>query len=260
MFEKKLVHGYDAHEVLYLYCVSGAWVRASGFTTGPIRSHSENVLKFLTFLSIKGQNGSLNVTLSCQSTLYALSLLPRRRIIGQKYPHLKVVKQLLMHICQKFWENGIQRGFGMPAKDEKENGDEVEHNVMEWEEGIWQVSRRTTECQRRGKWGATIQERDAGSPFLQGDSRGWGDNRLQQYHLLRQKWLSLTWRTEKCHIDTTTRAWKNRPQECRNGTIYWCIDKHQITDSSGKCGLWQSTSHPYTNTLTLSCHWHKWHV
>lgn len=75
-------------------------------------------------------------TLSCQSTLYALSLLPRRRIIGQKYPHLKVVKQLLMHICQKFWENGIQRGFGMPAKDEKENGDEVEHNVVEWEEGI----------------------------------------------------------------------------------------------------------------------------
>lgn len=88
------MHGYDAHEVLYLYCVSGAWVRASGFTTGPIRSHSENVLKFLPFLSIKGQNGSLNVTLSCQSTLYALSLLPRRRIIGQKYPHLKVVKQL----------------------------------------------------------------------------------------------------------------------------------------------------------------------
>lgn len=62
----------------------------------------------------------------------------------------------------------------MPAKDEKENGDEVEHNVVEWEEGIWQVSRRTTECQRRGKWGATIQERDAGRPFLQGDSRGWG--------------------------------------------------------------------------------------
>lgn len=62
MFEKKLVHGYDAHEVLYLYCVSGAWVRGSGFTTGPIRSHSENVLKFLPCLSIKGQNGSLNVT------------------------------------------------------------------------------------------------------------------------------------------------------------------------------------------------------
>lgn len=108
----------------------------SGFRTGPKGSHSENVLKFLPFLSIKGQNGSLNVTLSCQSTLYALSLLPRRRIIGQRHPHLKVVKQLLMHICQKFWENGIQRGFGMPAKDEKENGDEVEHNVVEWEEGI----------------------------------------------------------------------------------------------------------------------------
>lgn len=64
MFEKKLVHGYDAHEVLYLYCVSGAWVRASGFRTGPKGSHSENVLKFLTFLSLKGQNGSLNITLS----------------------------------------------------------------------------------------------------------------------------------------------------------------------------------------------------
>lgn len=133
MFEKKLVHGYDAHEVLYLYCVSGAWVRASGFTTGPIRSHSENVSKFLPFLSIKGQNGSL--TLSCQSTLYALSLLPRRRIIGQRHPHLKVVKHLLMHICQKFCENGIQRGFGMQAKDEKENGDAVDHNVVEREEG-----------------------------------------------------------------------------------------------------------------------------
>lgn len=70
-----------------------------GFGTGPTRSHSENVLKFLPFLSIKGQNGSLNVTLSCQSTLYALSLLPRRRIIGQRHPHLKVIKQLLMHIC-----------------------------------------------------------------------------------------------------------------------------------------------------------------
>lgn len=64
MFEKKLVHSYDAHEVLYLYCVSGAWARASGFRTGPIRSHSVNVLKLLPFLSIKGQNGGLNVTLS----------------------------------------------------------------------------------------------------------------------------------------------------------------------------------------------------
>lgn len=57
---------------------------ASGFRTRPIRSHSENVLKFLPFLSIKGQNGSLNVTLSCQSTLYVLSPLPRR-IIGQRH-------------------------------------------------------------------------------------------------------------------------------------------------------------------------------
>lgn len=135
MFEKKLVHGYDAHEVLYLYCVSGAWVRASGFRTGSIRSHIENALKFLPFLSIKGQKRSLNVTLSCQSTLYALSRLPRRQLIGQRHSHLKVLKQLLMHICQKFWENGIQREFGMPAKDEKENGDEVEHNVVEREEG-----------------------------------------------------------------------------------------------------------------------------
>lgn len=169
MFEKKLVHGYDAHEVLYLYCVSGAWVRASGFTTGPIRSHSENVLKFLPFLSINGQNGSLNVTLSCQSTLYALSLLPRRRIIGQKYPHLKVVMQLLMHICQKFWENGIQRGFGMPAKDEKENGDEVEHNVVEWEEGIWQVSRKNHRMPTPAEMGSN----HSGTGRGQAVSTGW---------------------------------------------------------------------------------------
>lgn len=100
MFEKKLVHGYDAHEVLYLYCVSGAWVRASGFRTGPKGSHSENVLKFLPFLSLKGQNGSLNITLSCQSTLYALSFLPRRRIIGQRHPHL------LMHLVTRALVSG----------------------------------------------------------------------------------------------------------------------------------------------------------
>lgn len=194
MFEIKLVHGDDAHEVLYLCCVSGAWVRASGFRTGPKGSHSENVLKFLPFLSLKGQNGSLNVTLSCQSTLYALSFLPRRRIVGQRHPHLKVVKQLLMHICQKFWENGIQRGFDMPAKDEKENGDEVEHNVVEREEG---ASDRYhggphnatagelgshPETAPRGTWG-TIQELDAGRVC---DSQCWGNNRLHQYHLLRQ--------------------------------------------------------------------------
>lgn len=170
MFEKKLVHGYDAHEVLYLYCVSGAWVRASGFTTGANKITQWKRIEVPTFPLHKGPKWKPK----CNSFLpiYSLCALssssaPNHRTEISAFK--KVVKQLLMHICQKFWENGIQRGFGMPAKDEKENGDEVEHNVVEWEEGIWHLTSENHRMPTPGEMGSNHSGTGRGQPV----STGW---------------------------------------------------------------------------------------
>lgn len=103
-------------------------------------------------------------------------------------------------------------------RTKKENGDEVEHNVVEREEG---ASDRYhggphnatagelgghPETTPRGTWG-TIQELDAGRvcDYWATPNAGATIDYTNTISFDRAV-LSRTWRKEKCRIDTTTRA------------------------------------------------------